>query len=160
MDHPPSPRSNSAVPARQVVLLGWKEYVDFPDWQLRRVKAKIDTGARTSALDARDYEVREGPDQRFTVRLRLILHRRHPDRLTLIEAPILGFVNVSSSNGVREQRPVLETTIRLGSVLKRVRLTVTDRSNMLFPMILGRTALGQDFLVDVSQKYLLKRSSQ
>jgi hypothetical protein len=59
---------------------------------------------------------------------------------------------------MREQRPVIEATLRLGPVSKRVRLTVTNRSNMRFPMILGRTALAGDFVVDVSGKYLLRRS--
>jgi hypothetical protein len=136
--------------------VGWKEYVDFVEWGVRRVKAKIDTGARTSALDVASYELSEdGPG--LTAVLRLPLSRRHPERLTVVRVPVLGMVVVSNSSGGRELRPLIETTIRLGRVEKRIRLTVTNRAGMRFRMILGRKALEGDFLVDVSQKYLLRR---
>jgi hypothetical protein len=60
---------------------------------------------------------------------------------------------------MREQRPVIETSVRLGPVVKRVRITVTNRSTMLFRMILGRKALEGDFIVDVSKKYLMRGSN-
>jgi hypothetical protein len=64
---------------------------------------------------------------------------------------------VSNSSGMREQRPLIETTLRIGPVTKRVRLTVTNRSCMRFGMILGRKALEGDFTVDVARKYVLTR---
>ena len=65
-------------------------------------------------------------------------------------------VMVRNTSGQTEQRPLIETTIRLGPVCKRIHLTVTDRSRMIFPVILGRTALTGDFVVDVSRHYLLR----
>src|SRR5438270_3217684 len=128
--------------------LGWKEYVDLPDWGVRHVKAKIDTGARTSALDAASYELREDGGGGLVARLRLALHRKDPGRLTVVEAPVQGMVVVRNSSGLSEQRPLIETTVRLGPVTKRVHLTVTNRAGMCFRMILGRKALEGDFVVD------------
>jgi hypothetical protein len=137
-------------------LLGWKEYVGFVDWPLRRIKAKIDTGARTSALDVLSYELHESPGGMLTT-LRLALDPRHADRTQEIVTPVLKMVVVCNSSGMREQRPLVETTLRFGPVTKRVRLTITNRAGMRFRMILGRKALEGDFVVDVAEKYLLRR---
>jgi hypothetical protein len=137
------------------LLIGWKEYVDFPDWGLRRVRAKVDTGACTSALDVLRYRLEETAAGRVA-HLELALNRRHPDRLTLVQAPVLDTVAVKNSGGRREYRPVVEALIRLGPVLKRIRLTVANRSGMRYPMLLGRRALAGDFIVNVTRKYLLK----
>ena len=144
---------------RGPLIVGWKEYVDFVSWGIRRVKIKIDTGARTSALDVTSYELREVEGQGLVADMRLALHRRHPRRLTAVRAPVLGMVVVSNSSGIREQRPLIETELRLGPVTKRVQMTVTNRAGMLFRMILGRKAIEGDFIVDVSRKYLLKGSN-
>ena len=142
--------------SQRPLVIGWKEYLDFTDWQVRRVKVKIDTGARTSALDAVGYELHETGGLGLVAELRLALHRKHPGRLTVVRTPVLQMVVVSNSGGVREERPLIETTIRLGPVSKRVQLTVANRAGMLFPVILGRKALEGDFVVDVSRKYLLR----
>jgi hypothetical protein len=138
------------------LTLGWKEFIDFPEWGIRRVKAKIDTGARTSALDVASYELRRSADQSLVAELRVACDRKRPGQVTTVHVPVLGMVVVSNSSGTREQRPLVETTIRLGPVSKRVKLTVTNRAGMRFAMILGRTALKGDFVVDVGQAYLLR----
>src|SRR5205823_36357 len=115
------------------------------------------TGARTSALDVLGYELR-GTESGLVADLRLALSRKHPERVTIASAPVLKTVVVSSSTGVREERPLIETVIRLGPITKRIRVTITNRSHMLFRMILGRKALEGDFVVDVSKKYLLVRN--
>jgi hypothetical protein len=142
-------------PANTRLLIGWKEYVTFPEWGNRRIKAKIDTGARTSALDVAGYELRRAEGQGLIAELRLALHRKNRNQLYLIQTPVLRMIAVRNSNGMREQRPLIETSIRLGPVTKRVRLTVTNRAGMRFRMILGRKALEGSFVVDVSQKYVL-----
>jgi hypothetical protein len=150
MPHPVHPGAGPGG----LLLIGWKEYVDFPEWGIRRVKAKADTGARTSALDVARYAI-EHQSGRLVARMELALNRRRPERLVTVEAPVLHQVVVTSSNGVREERPVVEATVRLGPVQKRIRLTVTNRSGMLFRMLLGREALAGSFVVDVGHKYLL-----
>jgi hypothetical protein len=141
--------------AKPPLVIGWKEYVEFPEWGVE-VKAKIDTGARTSVIDVSDYRLYQDPGQRLMAELRLPLDRKHPDRLAVIHAPVLRMVTVTSSGGHKEQRPVISAAIRLGPVVKDVLLTVTDRASMLFRMLLGRKALEDDFIVDVSKRYLMK----
>lgn len=137
------------------LAIGWKEYLALPEWGVRRVKAKVDTGARTSALDA-NYELFSDENGVRKARLSLALDRLHKERIKIVEVPVVDLVKVRCSNGSTEERPLIEAEIRLGPVTKRVRLTVTNRAAMRFRMILGRQALAGDFVVDVGRKYLLR----
>jgi hypothetical protein len=139
------------------LVIGWKERLDFPAWGVRRVKAKVDTGARTSALDAVSYELYHAEGGGLWVRLRLSLLRRHAGAPLVVEVPVLRMVVVRNSGGQHEQRPLIEAEVALGPVRKRVLLTVTNRAGMRFRVILGRLALADDFVVDVGKKYLLGR---
>jgi hypothetical protein len=145
--------SPTALPG--ALLIGWKEYLDFPEWGLSHVRVKVDTGAWNSALDVASYEILEGA-KGPQVRFRLARHRRRPDHVVELQAPVLRTTVVMNPCGQRECRPVLETLVRLGPVTKAVRLTLTDRSGMRHRMILGRQALAGTFLVDTSRKYLLR----
>jgi hypothetical protein len=147
---------DAASPSRQPLRIGWKEYLEFTEWDLRRIRVKIDTGARTSALDVVRYELTETAEGGLVATLLLALDHRHPGRFTRILTPVLGTVVVSNTGGMREERPVVETAIGLGPVHKRIRITITNRSSMRYRMILGREALAGDFVVDVSRKYLLR----
>ncbi len=139
------------------VLIGWKEYVEFPEWGLRHVRAKVDTGARTSALDTKRYELHKAADG--SLRARLVLRMRSvKKRVRIIDVPVLGFVEVRSSNGAHEKRPLVETSLSLGGVVKKVRFTLACRTAMRFRVLLGRTALAPEFFVDVSRQYLQHRS--
>lgn len=95
-------------------------------------------------------------DGRLTARLRLALNRRRPERVAVVEAPVLRMVHVTNTGGGRELRPMIEALVRLGPVRKRIRVTVTRRDGMRFPMILGREALAGSFVVDVGKKDLLR----
>ena len=138
------------------MLIGWKEYAELPEWGLRRIRVKVDTGARTSVLGVAGYDLVDVPGGGQVARLRLALSRKHPERVRVVEAPVLRTVLVKNTGGLPERRPLVETTIRLGPVSKRIRLTVADRSRMRHRMLLGRLALAGDFVVDVSQKYVLR----
>src|SRR5262245_31486212 len=122
-----------------LLTIGRKEYVAFPDWRIKRVRAKVDTGAHSSALDVLSYDLWQ-TDNGPCVRLRLALNRKRPDRYRIVEAPVLGMVSVCNTGGIRELRPMVETTIRLGPVTRRIRVTLTDRAAMRYRMILGREA--------------------
>ena len=111
---------------------------------------------RTSVLDVESYDLHEEPGRGVVAELRLALDRRHPRCLTVVTVPVQRLVVVSNSGGNREQRPLIETTLQLGPVRKRITLTVTNRAGMRFRMLLGRKALEGDFLVDVHQKYVLR----
>jgi len=143
-------------PAQAPLVIGWKEYVALPDWKIRRLRAKADTGARTSVLDVAGYDLREVEGVGLVAQLRLSLWRKHVAGLKVVEVPVLGMGVVTNSGGMGEQRPVIQTCVRLGPVLKQIRLTVTNRAGMRFRMLLGREALAGDFIVDVSEKYLLR----
>jgi hypothetical protein len=136
-------------------LVGWKERLDFPEWGLHRLRAKIDTGARTSALHAERYTIEE-TDAGLFVRLLLDLApQRHEAREVLV--PVVRLASVRSSNGVRERRPVIAVQVNLGGVTERVEFTLTNRARMRFRIILGRGALANRFHIDPSRAYLLPR---
>ena len=137
------------------VTVGWTEKIDFPDWGLRRVRAKIDTGARTSAIDAPGCALDETPEG-LVATFRLAPYRRRPREVFTIRAPVTRLVTVKNSGGEPQRRAEIETLMRLGPVTKRIRLTLTDRGAMRFPVILGRRTLAGDFVVDVQRKNLLK----
>lgn len=140
------------------VLLGWKEYLDLPELGVRRIKAKMDTGARTSALHVESVEVLETlPDGTEIVEMTLAPDRRRPEWRVTARARVLKRIRVVDSGGHAEVRPVIETELALGPVRKRILLTLTDRRGMLFRMILGRKALEGDFQLDTARKYLMRR---
>jgi len=140
------------------VVIGWKEYLALPELGIGRLKAKIDTGARTSTLHVAALRtLAEHPDGSADLEFVLPLDKRHPERATTARARMLRRVRITDAGGHREIRPLIATELVLGPVRKRIFLTLTDRSGMLFRMILGRKALEGDFLVDVSRKYLLRQ---
>jgi hypothetical protein len=154
-------RMNRSVPeatfsSTHPLTIGWKERLDFVDWRLHRVKVKIDTGARTSALDAVGFELHEDGLIGPFARLFLSLDVKDPLKIAIVEAPLLRKIVVRNSSGLCEERPLIETTIRLGPIQKRIVMTITSRPGMCFRMLLGRNALANDFLVDVTKKYLLR----
>lgn len=153
---PPDP-----TPAGPALVIGWKEYLDLPELGVRDLKAKVDTGARTSALHVTGLQVVErAADGTALVEFDVPLHRRDPSRRVHARARMLREVRVTDSGGSAEVRPVIETEMALGRVRKRILLTLTDRTGMLFRMLIGRKALEGDFLVDVAAKYLAGSGSR
>jgi hypothetical protein len=146
----------STTRKRKLVHIGWKEYVDLPVWGIQRLKAKIDTGARTSALDTKRYVLQQTP-KGLMVELHLPLGPKHPQREVVVEAPVLRFIAVRNSGGMSELRPLIEAVLQLGPVTKRIKVTLTNRARMRFRLLLGRKALEDDFLVDVSRTYVGSR---
>jgi hypothetical protein len=143
---------------RAIHTVGWKEYLDLPELGIARLKAKVDTGARTSTLHVDSLEVLDVlPDGSERVEIVLGPDRRRPELLVRAQARVLRRIRVIDSGGHPEVRPVIETEMVLGPVRKRILLTLTNRSGMLFRMILGRKALEGDFRVDVSGKYLFRK---
>lgn len=139
-------------------MIGWKEYLALPELGVSSLKAKIDTGARTSALHvAAIRSIGAEEDGEADLEVTLVPDRRRPGTLVRARVRQLARIRVTDSGGRSELRPLIETLVVLGPVSKRIRLTLADRSTMLFRMILGRKALEGDFLVDVSKKYLQPR---
>ena len=139
-----------------LVLIGWTEYVDLPDWDVRRLRAKVDTGARSSALHVEN--IRELP--RGIVRFDVVLNRANRARRVHVRAHVKRRSRVRSSNGEIHQRLFVETTLRLGGVEKSIEVGLVDRAKMIHRMLLGRAALAGPFLVDVDHRMLQSKRSR
>jgi hypothetical protein len=130
--------------------IGWREWLALPMLQIPAIKAKIDTGARTSALHAFFVEPFERNGMQM-VRFGVHPLRKRLDLEIICEAPVKDYRAVSDSGGHREMRYVIETEVVLGDLKKRIEMTLTNRDNMRFRMLLGRTAMaGMSVLPDRS----------
>ena len=138
-------------------VVGWREWVRLPDLlpDAEPIKAKIDTGARTSAIHAWDVETTERDG---VAMVRFSLHPRQRDDLHVVvaEAPLLDEREVRSSNGDVERRLVVETTLAIADLRYPIELTLTKRDQMGFRMLIGRTAMAGRLLVDPGSSHLTK----
>lgn len=131
--------------------LGWREWVELPELAIGPIKAKVDTGARTSALHAVDLELFERNGDQW---VSFAFQSADGSLGAANEAPVIEFREVTNSGGQSESRPVIKTPLKLGAVFKLVELTLTQRENMAYRMLLGRTSLFADFVVDPSESFL------
>lgn len=144
----------------ETLRIGWVESVSLPALGVERLRAKIDTGARTSALHVTSMKIvgtTSGPHRRPILELTVPGGgRRVGAKPGPVRVQVREHVLVKDTSGHTERRPVIETTLRLGTVQRRIRVTLTNRGDMLFPMLIGRTALGPDVLVDPARRSLLQ----
>jgi hypothetical protein len=139
------------------LILGWREWVSLPEIHIETIKAKIDTGARTSCLHTSNYEIfdKDGQDWvRFTVHP----HRNHHEVETHAEAAVSDYRIVRDSGGHEERRPFIKTTLELPGHGWEIEISLSNRENMKFRMLLGRTSLNCGLLIDPSKSYLTKKS--
>lgn len=117
------------------------------------MRAKVDTGARSSALHVENIQELGENRVRFDVRL----HRKHTDRRVTVEAPILRRGRVRPSSGHSQMRIFVAARVKLGPVEQDIELSLVDREKMIFRMLIGRSALESHFIVDVSKRYLVSK---
>jgi hypothetical protein len=137
-------------------IIGWKEWIALPDLGIPAIKAKIDTGARTSSIHIFNLEEFEA-DGRPMLRFGIHPLQRRMDVKRICEAPVLDRRRVKDSGGHLEKRYVIQTKAVVGAVSWTIKLTLTNRDPMMFRMLLGRTAVENRFLIHPGQSYLAGR---
>ena len=138
------------------IIIGWREWLTLPDLGIRALKAKIDTGARTSALHTFNLLPFE---QGGILKVKFGIHplqRRKDIEITCV-ADVIDRRRVTSSDGQSEKRYVIRTAVTLGAFRWPIELTLTNRRSMRFRMLLGRGAIGGFLLVDPAKSYLTGR---
>ncbi|TAK64725.1 ATP-dependent zinc protease [Methylobacter sp.] len=137
-------------------MLGWREWVGLPELNLEKIKAKIDTGARSSALHAFAIEPYRKGGQRWVM---FAIHplQKRCDVAIECHAAVKDRRVVTDSGGHKQRRYVIETQLVLGQSVIKAEMTLTNRDSMRFRMLLGRTAMGARFIIDSSASYLQGR---
>lgn len=134
-------------------VVGWREWITLPAWGIDHLKAKIDTGARTSALHAYDLRRHERGGRPW------VTFSIHPwqgsdDDAVEVDAEVVDHREVRSSSGAAEQRPVVRTELGLADLVGPVELTLTRRDEMGFRMLVGREALRGRYVVNPERSYV------
>ena len=137
---------------RQLPIIGWREWVSLPGLSIESIKAKVDTGARSSSLHAFDLHEFEREGEAW-VRFKVHPDQRKTSLTVLAEAKILDKRSVRSSSGKATVRPVIETQIKLLGKVFVAEVTLANRDEMGFRMLLGREAFRKNFLVDAGRSY-------
>ena len=137
-------------------MIGWREWLALPDLGVAAIKAKIDTGARTSSLHTFGLQTFEREGQtwaRFEVHP--IQKRAHPS--IPIEVPVAGTRLVRNTSGHQEPRPYIVTSVELMGLRWSIEVTLANRDQMGFRMLLGRSAVRRRFLLDPGRSFLAGR---
>ncbi len=143
-------------PIRKYPIIGWREWVGLPELNILKIKAKIDTGARTSALHAFSLKP-------FTVnginKIRFDIHpfQHDTEKTITCEADVVDKRLVTDSGGHEEERYVIKTSIIMAGQTWSIEITLTERENMLFRMLLGRSALRKRFIVNPARSFVTTR---
>lgn len=148
------PHKHKAIEYRGKIytVIGWREWVSLPELGITQIKAKIDTGARTSALHAFDIEPfkRQGKDK-----VHFSVHPIQRDSKTTrrCTAELVDVRSVKSSSAQRELRYVILTTVILGGLERSIEITLTNRAPMIYRMLLGRKALQRYYIIDPARSF-------
>lgn len=137
---------------RPPLVIGWRERVALPDLGIPLMQAKIDSGARTSALHATRIRHIDRDGGRW---VRFHIPHCSGVKARDVEAPLIEARDIKNTSGIPEERLIIETTLHLGRRRWRVEVSLADRSNMSLPLILGRTAIRRHgILVDAGRSFL------
>lgn len=142
----------SDVRSRMLPLLGWREWLALPALGIEAIRAKIDSGARSSALHVDSIEEFRRDASEWVA---FSLDPGSSGRPVSCEAPVIGRRPVTDSGGHTSERPFIRTDLLVAGQRLAIEINLTSRRNMLFPMLLGRTAMAGRFLVDPAASFLL-----
>jgi len=138
---------------RKYNTIGWREWVSLPELGIDRIKAKVDTGARTSALHAfKLHPYKEGNINKIRFDIHPIQH--NVSEIVTCVADIVDKRWVTDSGGHREERYVISTPLSLGHLTWSVEITLTERDSMLFRMLIGRSAIRKRFTVNPARSFI------
>jgi len=133
-------------------ITGWREWVGLPALGVTQIKAKLDTGARTSALHAFDMET-FWRDEELWVRFSVHPFQRDDKKVIACESAVEGIRTVTNPGGRRQKRLLIRTDITLGDETWPMDLSLTDRDEMGFRLLIGRTAMHRNLIVDPDRSY-------
>lgn len=141
---------------KEKMVIGWREWLRLPDLGVDRIKVKVDTGARTSALHADAMKIVERGGRRF---VEFVVHpiQRSPKNEVHTRAELVEERRVRSSNGQEELRPVIHTHIDVGGEVWPIEVTLTRRDVMGFRMLLGRQAVRGHAVVDPGRSFVTRK---
>ncbi len=142
---------------KKLDIIGWREWVSFPELKIKTIKAKVDTGARTSALHVSNIKI-----SKKTKTVSFTIHPVQRHRLPIIntKAVLVGERAVKSSNGDTTIRPVIETKLKIGKKSYSIELTLMNRDLMGFRLLLGRSALTERYQVNSGQSFMLEKKTK
>ncbi len=141
-------------PPYSSIIAGWREWVSLPEVDVRWIKAKLDTGARTSSLHAFDLEEITLPDGRDGVRFGVHPWQDSEEDAVVVEWPVLDRREVRSSSGHSEERIFVLMDVELLGRTMPTEISLTNRDEMGFRMLIGREALRNGFLVTAGESFL------
>ena len=145
--------------ANKLLTFGWREWVSLPELGIPRIKAKVDTGARTSAIHA--FEVRPYTENgRDLVEFRMHPVQKDSETVITCTADVIDKRKVTDSGGHREERFVIRTELKIGEHHWPIETTLTSRDDMLFRMLLGRTALTGRAQVNPARSYVVGKKKK
>ena len=137
---------------KKIKLIGRREFVDFPEWGIFGIEAKIDTGAYTSALHCQDIRIQVENGKKWLCFK--LLDETHPE-YNEQEHRFSDFIqkNIKSSSGETELRYIIKTLLCIGGRKIWSTVSLADRGNMRYPVLIGRKLLGKKFIIDVSKTH-------
>jgi len=153
-----SRKNNNKIKYVKRPRIGWREWVGLPGLGIHRIKAKIDTGARTSALHA--FALHPFVDENNQHKIRFDIHPLQHDTQNIITcvADVIDKRLVTDSGGHEEERYVIYTPISIAGQTWPIEITLTERENMLFRMLLGRSAIRKRFLINPARSFVTDKS--
>ena len=132
-----------------LIDIGWREWISLIEFNNFYLKAKIDTGASMSAMHAthiKEYDSKQGNFVKFRV--------HQSKSYVMIKKPIVGYKTIKSSFGKKQMRPVVNISIKIGDNIIDTDITLTRRSRMAYPVLIGRSSLGRNYRINPKRSYL------
>jgi hypothetical protein len=147
---------NLPLKKKKYPVIGWREWVALPELGIDKIKAKVDTGARTSALHA--FALRPFKEN-GKEKIRFDIHplQNNTEEIITCTADVVDFRQVTDSGGHTEMRYVISTPFMLGGKIYPIEITLTERDTMLFRMLIGRSAIKKRFIINPGRSFITTR---